>query len=64
MQVIQHAHELRTLISGLLCWVWMKIDDCRGGETTVSPTKRNRTTSSANYESTPAQVEWPEKSPG
>ena len=31
----------------------------RGGETTVSPTKRNRTTSSANYESTPAQVDWP-----
>merc|ERR1719189_964698 len=34
----------------------MELDECRGGDSMVSPSKRNRTTSSANYESSPTQV--------
>jgi len=34
----------------------MELEECKGLDNVVSPTKRNRTTSSANYESTPSQV--------
>ena len=37
--------------------ILMVNNDYRGLDNVVSPTKRNRTTSSANYESTPSQVD-------